>query len=103
MIISGGENIYPTEVEDVLVRHPQVQEACVVGLPDDRLGQTVTAFVVPRRAADGTVMLSAEDLDRFCREAKDFPAFKRPRRYTFVDALPKSPTGKLLRRRLQER
>jgi len=102
MIISGGENIYPAEVEDVLVRHPQVQEACVVGLPDERLGQTVTAFVVARRAADGTVMLSAEDLDRFCREAKDFAAFKRPRRYTFVDALPKSPTGKLLRRRLLE-
>jgi 2-furoate---CoA ligase len=101
MIISGGENIYPTEVEDVLVRHPQVQEACVVGLPDERLGQVVTAFVVPRRAADGTVMLSADDLDRFCREAKDFAAFKRPRRYTFVDAVPKSATGKLLRRRLQ--
>ncbi len=102
MIISGGENIYPTEVEDVLVRHPQVQEACVVGLPDARLGQTVAAFVVPRRAPDGTAMVSAEDLDRFCREAKDFAAFKRPRRWEFVDALPKSPTGKLLRRRLLE-
>ena len=102
MIISGGENIYPTEVEDVLVRHPQVQEACVVGLPDERLGQTVTAFVVARRAPDGTTMLSADDLDRFCREATDFASFKRPRRYEFVDALPKSPTGKLLRRRLLE-
>jgi len=100
MIISGGENIHPSEVEDVLVRHPQVQEAGVVGLPDERLGQAVTAFVVPRRAPDGTVMLSADDLDRFCREAKDFASFKRPRRYEFVDALPKSPTGKLLRRRL---
>ena len=100
MIISGGENIYPTEVEDVLVRHPQVQEACVVGLPDERLGQMVTAFVVARRAADGTAMLSAADLDRFCREAKDFASFKRPRRYEFVETLPKSPTGKLLRRRL---
>ena len=102
MIISGGENVYPTEVEDVLVRHPQVQEACVVGLPDERLGQMVTAFVVPRRAHDGTAMLSAEDLDRFCREARDFASFKRPRRYEFVAALPKSPTGKLLRRRLLE-
>jgi len=103
MIISGGENIYPTEVEDVLVRHPQVQEACVVGLPDERLGQTVTAFVIARRAADGTTMLSADDLDRFCREAADFASFKRPRRYEFVESLPKSPTGKLLRRRLLER
>jgi len=102
MIITGGENVYPTEVEDVLVRHPQVQEACVVGLPDERLGQMVTAFVVPRRAHDGTAMLSAEDLDRFCREARDFASFKRPRRYEFVAALPKSPTGKLLRRRLLE-
>ena len=102
MIISGGENIYPTEVEDVLVRHPHVQEAGVVGLPDERLGQVVTAFVVPRRAPDGTVMLTAEDLDRFCREATDFASFKRPRRYQIVDVLPKSPTGKLLRRRLLE-
>ena len=103
MIISGGENIYPTEVEDVLVRHPQVQEACVVGLPDERLGQTVAAFVVPRRAVDGTILLNPEDLDRFCREARDFASFKRPRRYELVEALPKSPTGKLLRRRLLER
>jgi 2-furoate---CoA ligase len=102
MIISGGENIYPTEVEDVLVRHPEVQEACVVGLPDERLGQTVTAFVVARRAPDGAARLTAEALDRFCREAADFASFKRPRRYEFVEALPKSPTGKLLRRRLLE-
>ena len=102
MIISGGENIYPTEVEEVLGRHPQVQEACVVGLPDERWGQIVAAFVVPRRAADGTTRLTADDLDRFCREARDFAAFKRPRRYQLVDALPKSATGKLLRRRLLE-
>ncbi|HET7343201.1 MAG TPA: AMP-binding protein, partial [Methylomirabilota bacterium] len=103
MIISGGENIYPNEVEDVLVRHPDVREACVVGLPDERLGQTVTAFVVARRGPGGAPALSADALDRFCREAKDFAAFKRPRRYEFVDALPRSPTGKLLRRRLLER
>jgi len=97
MIISGGENIYPTEVEDVLVRHPDVGEACVVGLPDERLGQTVAAFVVPR---NGAATLTADELDRFCRAAGDFASFKRPRRYEFVDALPKSPTGKLLRRKL---
>jgi 2-furoate---CoA ligase len=101
MIISGGENIYPTEVEDVLARHPLVQEACVVGLPDERLGQLVTAFVVARAGADGTPP-TPDDLDRFCRDAADFASFKRPRRYTFVPALPKSPTGKLLRRRLLE-
>jgi 2-furoate---CoA ligase len=100
MIISGGENIHPTEVEDVLLRHPDVREACVVGLPDERLGQTVTAFVVVRRGSGGAATVGAEELDRFCRAAKDFAAFKRPRRYRFVDALPRSPTGKLLRRQL---
>jgi 2-furoate---CoA ligase len=98
MIISGGENIYPVEVEDVLCRHPKVAEACVVGLADARWGQIVAAFVVARR--DET--LDVDELDRFCQEAKDFASFKRPRRYELVASLPKSPTGKLLRRRLLE-
>jgi 2-furoate---CoA ligase len=97
MIISAGENIYPIEVEDVLLRHPSVAEACVVGMPDDRLGQAVTAFIVGRGEAP-----SAEALDAFCRGADGFAAFKRPRRYEFVEALPKSATGKLLRRVLLE-
>ncbi|MBI1736898.1 MAG: AMP-binding protein [Candidatus Rokubacteria bacterium] len=96
MIISGGENVHPVEVEDVLVRHPAVAEACVVGLPDARLGQVVAAFVVARGP------LTVEELDDFCKRAPDFASFKRPRRYEMVDALPKSPTGKLLRRRLSE-
>ena len=98
MILSGGENIYPVEVEEVLLRHPRVADACVVGLPDARLGQVVTAFVVPRSGEPPT----AASLDEFCRDAKDFSRFKRPRRYEFVASLPKSPTGKLLRRRLLE-
>jgi 2-furoate---CoA ligase len=98
MIISGGENIYPLEVEDVLLRHPAIVEACVVGLPDERLGQAVTAFIVARGEAP-----SAAALDAFCRGADGFAAFKRPRRYEFVAALPKSPTGKLLRRVLLDR
>jgi 2-furoate---CoA ligase len=98
MIISGGENIYPIEVEDVLLKHPDVAEACVVGLPDERLGQAVTAFVVCRSRVP-----SPETLDAFCRDAEGFASFKRPRRYEFVDALPKSPTGKLLRRVLLDR
>ena len=85
MIISGGENIYPIEVEDVLLKHPDVAEACVVGLPDERLGQVVAAFVVPRMAT-----LRPDDLDAFCRAAPGFAVFKRPRRYEFVDALPSS-------------
>ena len=98
MIISGGENIYPVEVEEVLLRHPRVAEACVVGLPDARWGQVVAAFVVPR----GDEAPSPADLDAFCRDAKDCASFKRPRRYELVASLPKSPTGKLLRRRLLE-
>ena len=97
MIISGGENIYPIEVEDVLLRHADVAEACVLGMPDERLGQVVTAFVV-RRAPT----LTAEDLDAFCLTAPGFAGFKRPRRYEFVETLPRSPTGKLLRRVLVE-
>jgi 2-furoate---CoA ligase len=68
----------------------------VVGLPDDRWGQVVAAFVVAREP------VAAEALDAFCRDAKDLAGFKRPRRYEMVTALPKSPTGKLLRRRLLE-
>ena len=102
MIISGGENIYPIEVEEVVSRHPQVDEVCVVGLPDQRWGQVVTAFVVPKREMDGSFVVGASDLDAFCRRAADFADFKRPRRYEFVPGLPKSPTGKLLRRRLLE-
>jgi 2-furoate---CoA ligase len=96
MIITGGENVHPVEVEEVLLRHEAVAEACVIGLPDARLGQLVAAFVVARGA------VSADALDDFCKRAPDFASFKRPRRYEFVAALPKSPTGKLLRRRLIE-
>ena len=96
MIISGGENIHPTEVEEVLVRHPQVREAAVAGLPDDKWGQVVAAFVVP-----ATEDLSGEDLDRHCRESASLAGFKRPRRYVFVRAIPKSQSGKVLRRKLQ--
>src|SRR5947208_3224611 len=99
MIISGGENIHPVEVEEVLLRHPDVVEAGVVGWPDARLGQVVVAFVVPRSPVSVTI----DALDEFCRRAPDFASFKRPRRYEFVEGLPKSPTGKLLRRVLLER
>jgi len=103
MIISGGENIHPVEVEDVLLRHPGVAEACVIGLPDERWGQIVAAYVVPRRdGAPAGEAPTAEVLDAFCREAKEFATFKRPRRYEMVESLPRSPTGKLLRRKLLE-
>jgi 2-furoate---CoA ligase len=95
MIISGGENIHPVEVENVLTEHPQVQEAAVIGAADERWGQRVVAFVVGEQ-------LDEEDLDRHCRDSAQLANFKRPREYRLVDELPKSPTGKLLRRELRK-
>jgi len=96
MIISGGENIHPLEVEDALARHPAVREVAVIAAPDDRLGQRVVAVVV------GDTGLEAADLDAFCLASETLARFKRPREYRFVDTLPKSPSGKILRRVLRE-
>ena len=96
MIVSGGENVHPLEVEDVLARHPGVLEVAVVGAPDDRLGQRVVAVVV----AAGE--LTAEELDAWCLGSETLARFKRPREYRFVASLPKSPSGKILRRLIRE-
>jgi 2-furoate---CoA ligase len=93
MIITGGENVSPVEIESCLSLHAAVSEVAVVGLPDERWGKIITAFV-KRRAA-----IEAEGLDAFCR-ASGLANFKRPRRYIFVTEIPKSPVGKLLRRKL---
>ncbi|MBM3488804.1 MAG: AMP-binding protein, partial [Alphaproteobacteria bacterium] len=95
MIISGGENIYPEEVEDVLARAPDVRQVAVAGLPDDRWGQKVVAFVEP-----GGSRADAEALDRWCLES-GLARFKRPRAYVFVEQIPRSASGKLLRRFLR--
>jgi long-chain acyl-CoA synthetase len=93
LIVSGGENVYPAEVESVLLGVPGVRECAVVGLPDERWGQIVTAFIKRNAAVDEGA------LHEFCR-ASGLANFKRPRRYVFVEAIPKSPVGKLLRRML---
>ncbi len=93
MIITGGENVSPVEVESCLSLHEGVAEVAVVGLPDERWGKIVVAFV--KRRGDVT----AEDLDRHCRDS-GLANFRRPRRIVFVEAIPKSPVGKLLRRLL---
>jgi len=93
MIITGGENVSPVEVESCLSLHDGVAEVAVVGLPDVRWGKIVVAFI--KRRGDVT----AEDLDRHCRES-GLANFRRPRRIVFVDEIPKSPVGKLLRRLL---
>jgi 2-furoate---CoA ligase len=97
MIISGGENIHPVEVEEVLARHPGVRDVAVVGEPDERWGQRVVAFVVA--VGPG---LTAEALDAHCRRGGELAPFKRPRRVVFVDEIPKTASGKILRRLLRE-
>jgi fatty-acyl-CoA synthase len=98
MIVSGGENIYPREVEEVLYRCPGVQEATVVGLPDTQWGNVVSAFIVK-----GSPDLTAEAVDDFCRTNGELAGFKRPRRIFFLDALPMNPSGKVLKHELVER
>lgn len=93
MIITGGENVSPVEIESCLSLHPFVSEVAVVGLPDERWGKIVVAFV--QRAAP----VSAEELDQHCK-VSGLANYKRPRRFEFVKAIPKSPVGKLLRRQL---
>ena len=93
MIITGGENVSPVEIESCLSLHPAVSEVAVVGLPDEKWGKIVAAFV--KRHATVT----ESDLEQFC-QTSGLANFKRPRRFVFVDAIPKSPVGKLLRRLL---
>ncbi|MHB1571370.1 MAG: class I adenylate-forming enzyme family protein, partial [Solirubrobacteraceae bacterium] len=97
MIISGGENIHPVQVEAALTEHPQVADAAVVGLADERWGELVVAYVV---ASDA--QLDATACDAHCRAHPMLAAFKRPRAYRFVDQLPVGATGKKLHYRLRE-
>ena len=98
LIISGGMNIYPREVEEALLRHPGVRAAAVVGRPDTEWGEAVVAFVV---AADGAAPPPVEDLDRTCLD--HIARFKRPKDYRFVDALPTNNYGKVVKRELRDR
>lgn len=93
MIICGGENISPVDIESVLSFHPAVDEVAVAGMPDERWGQKVVAFVKAKAPVD------AKTLDDYCRDSV-LPNYKRPREYVFVKAVPKSPVGKILRRKL---
>ena len=96
MIIAGGFNIYPREVEEVLYEHPAVQDAAVVGIPDQYRGETVKAFVVLKRGRD----INERELNEWCRAR--LAAYKVPKHYEFRDQLPKSLIGKVLRRKLLE-
>ena len=95
MIVSGGENIYPREVEEILYRCPGVREAAVIGVPDPKWGAIVAAFIVRSDKA-----LTCEAIDRFCSTSGELASFKRPRRIVFVDELPTNPSGKVVKREL---
>jgi len=94
MIVSGGENIYPREVEQALSAHPAVREIAVVGAPDPKWGETVVAFVVKKSE------VSEVELDDFCK--KHVANYKRPRRYQFIDEIPRNGSGKVLYHILKE-
>jgi long-chain acyl-CoA synthetase len=96
LIIAGGYNIYPRDVEEVLYKHPGVEEACVVGVPDAYRGETVRAYVVPKPGVE----LTAAELTAFCKER--LAAYKVPKQFEFRDHLPKTLIGKVLRRALRE-
>jgi long-chain acyl-CoA synthetase len=94
-VLVSGFNVYPNEVEDVLVRHPGVMEAAVIGVPDEHSGELVAAYVVRRDES-----LTADALREFCRER--LTAYKIPRRIEFRETLPKTNVGKVLRRALRD-
>jgi long-chain acyl-CoA synthetase len=97
LIISGGSNIYPREVEEVLLRHPQVAEVSVVGAPHAEWGEEVVAFVVGREGRE----VAVSELDALCLD--HIARFKRPKRYVVVESLPKNNYGKVLKTELRKR
>jgi acyl-CoA synthetase (AMP-forming)/AMP-acid ligase II len=96
MIVSGGENVYPREVETALLSHPQIADAAVIGIPDPKFGETVMAFVVPRPGAQ----LTADAVLEHCRHL--IGGYKLPRRVEFLETLPRNATGKILKTELRK-
>jgi acyl-CoA synthetase (AMP-forming)/AMP-acid ligase II len=95
MIISGGVNVYPREIEEVLYRHPAVSEASVIGLPDEHWGEVVKAVIVLNEG----VQVSEAEIIEFC--GKNLAGFKKPKTVDFWKALPKSPQGKILKKEIR--
>ncbi len=99
MIIVSGFNVYPTDVEQVLYRHPQIQKVCVVGIPDEKTGEAVKAFIVLKEGETAT----AEEIIEWCRDEKHgLTGYRAPKHVEFRDALPETMVGKVLRRVLVE-
>jgi acyl-CoA synthetase (AMP-forming)/AMP-acid ligase II len=95
MIVSGGENVFPAEVEELLCGHEAIQEAAAIGVDDEKFGQRLKAFVVPREGAN----LSEDDVKGYVKE--NLANYKVPREVVFLDQLPRNPTGKVLKRELE--
>jgi len=97
MIISGGENIYSREIEDVILRHPAIHEVAVIGVPDETWGEAVKAIVVlkPRQKA------TEKEIINFCKQ--NMASYKKPKSIEFVDEIPKNPYGKIRKRELKEK
>jgi acyl-CoA synthetase (AMP-forming)/AMP-acid ligase II len=97
MIISGGENIYPAELENVLAACPEVQEAAVIGVPSQKWGETPLAIIVPKPGTSPTT----DSLKAYCKQ--NLAGYKVPQLFELVDSLPRNPSGKLLKPQLRER
>ena len=96
MIVSGGENVFPREIEELLVTHEAIEEAAAIGVPDEDYGQRLRAFVVPRP----DVTLGEDDVKEFVK--RNLARYKVPREVVFIDELPRNPSGKVLKRQLAE-
>lgn len=96
MIISGGENVYSVEVENVLGTHPQIADVAIIGTPDEQWGEVVTAIIVSKENKE----INLDELEVFCR--KHLSAYKIPRKTIFVEALPRNTSGKLMKYKLRE-
>ena len=96
MIISGAFNIYPKEIEDVIVTHPKVKEVAVIGVPDKKWGEAVKAVVVPKEEAE----IAEQEIIEYCRD--HMAGFKKPKTVDIVTALPRNPYGKVQKAALRE-
>jgi acyl-CoA synthetase (AMP-forming)/AMP-acid ligase II len=97
MIVSGGENIYPREIEEVLYHHPKIQDAAAIGVPDSMWGESVKAFVVLKRGET----MKTEEVIEYCKQC--LASYKKPKTVEFVETLPRNPSGKVLKTVLRER
>jgi len=95
VIITGGENIFPVEIEDFLLENPRIQDAAVIGIPDERLGEIVAAIIQPKPGQD----MNEQEVLRFC---EGLPRYKRPRKI-FFDSVPRNPTGKIEKPKLRKK